>query len=67
MAEIQRFHPDILCLQELETAQFEESFHPELATQGYAGVFYAKSRYKTMNERERRTVDGCAIFYKSQM
>lgn len=66
MTEIQQLNPDILCLQELEAAQFEGCFHPELSNQGYHGGFYPKSRSKTMNEKERRTVDGCAIFYKSQ-
>ena len=66
MVEIQQSNPDILCLQELEMAQFEEYFSPELADQGYHGGFYPKSRSRTMNEKERRTVDGCAIFYKSQ-
>jgi CCR4-NOT transcription complex subunit 6 len=66
LVEIQRSNPDILCLQELEMAQFEEYFSPELADQGYHGGFYPKSRSRTMNEKERRTVDGCAIFYKSQ-
>jgi CCR4-NOT transcription complex subunit 6 len=66
MTEIQQSCPDVLCLQELEMAQFEESFNPELAAQGYLGGFYPKSRSRTMNEKERRTVDGCAIFYNAQ-
>jgi CCR4-NOT transcription complex subunit 6 len=65
LSEIKRLDPDILCLQELETCQFEECFRPELSHHGYEGTFYAKSTYKTMNERERRAIDGCAIFYKS--
>jgi len=32
--------------------------------EGYTGVFYPKSRSKTMNEEEKKYVDGCAIFWK---
>ena len=30
----------------------------------YDGVFFAKSRSKTMSERDKKNVDGCAIFYR---
>ena len=54
------------CLwQEVETEQFYSYFLPELKKNGYAGVFSAKSRARTMSEQERKHVDGCAIFYKT--
>jgi len=62
--------------QEVETEQFYSYFLPELKKNGYAGVFSAKSRARTMSEQERsrartmseqerKHVDGCAIFYKT--
>ena len=48
----------------METDQFLTFFQPELARDGYEGIFSPKSRAKTMNENERKRVDGCAIFYK---
>jgi mRNA deadenylase 3'-5' endonuclease subunit Ccr4 len=51
-------------LQEVETEQFYNFFQPELRRDGYEGVFSPKSRAKTMNEVERKHVDGCAIFYR---
>jgi len=51
--------------QEVETEQFYLYFQPELKKSGYAGVFSAKSRARTMSEQDRKHVDGCAIFYKT--
>ena len=46
--------------------QFEEFFSEQLAQLGdYTGVFYPKSRAKTMTGQDKRQVDGCAIFYKT--
>ena len=61
------FYPcraDIITLQEVESDQFYNFFLFELAQCGYEGVFSPKSRAKTMNENERKRVDGCAIFFK---
>jgi len=55
---------DIICLQEVAVQEFSEFFKTELARADYAGVFKPKSRANTMSEKERRTVDGCAIFYR---
>ena len=55
---------DLITLQEVETEQFVSFFQPELASLGYEGIFSPKSRAKTMNEIEKKRVDGCAIFYK---
>lgn len=54
----------IVCgLQEVETDQFNSFFYPELTRQGYEGIFSPKSRARTMAERDRKYVDGCAIFF----
>ncbi|KAL7272622.1 Glucose-repressible alcohol dehydrogenase transcriptional effector [Rhizina undulata] len=56
---------DIICLQEVDLDNFNEFFMPELALEDYRGAFYPKSRAKTMSESEKKTVDGCATFFKS--
>ena len=53
-------------MQEVETEQFRLLFQPELKALGYTGIFSPKSRAKTMNEEDRKYVDGCAIFWKSE-
>ncbi|TFK18827.1 glucose-repressible alcohol dehydrogenase transcriptional effector [Coprinopsis marcescibilis] len=63
--EILEFDVDILCLQEIDVAQYEDYFVGILEKEGYEGAYWPKSRAKTMNETDRRLVDGCAIFYKS--
>jgi len=55
---------DIICLQEVAVSEFSEFFKTELGRMDYAGVYKPKSRANTMNEKDRRTVDGCAIFYR---
>ncbi|PWW75381.1 hypothetical protein C7212DRAFT_202327 [Tuber magnatum] len=56
---------DVICLQEVDMENFNEYFMPELAREEYKGAFYPKSRAKTMNETEKKSVDGCATFFKS--
>ncbi|KAM6501851.1 glucose-repressible alcohol dehydrogenase transcriptional effector [Amanita muscaria] len=63
--EIMSYDADFLCLQEVDIGQYEEYFVKHLSAQGYEGVFWPKSRYKTMNEVDRRLVDGCATFYNA--
>jgi len=61
------FHrADIITLQEVETDQFYNFFLPELKKEGYEGIFSPKSRAKTMSEADRKHVDGCAIFWRTQ-
>ncbi|KAJ2865051.1 Glucose-repressible alcohol dehydrogenase transcriptional effector [Coemansia erecta] len=67
MSELTAFQPDIVCLQEVEAGQFDEFFQEKLGELGYEGVFWTKSRARTMGEDERKLVDGCATFYKSSM
>ncbi|XP_050394231.1 uncharacterized protein LOC126812086 isoform X1 [Patella vulgata] len=63
--EIRIYSADIISLQEVETEQFHNFFLPELKRDGYDGIFEPKSRAKTMTEQEKKHVDGCAIFYKT--
>lgn len=65
MGELTTLQPDIVCLQEVEASQFEGFFRGRLRELGYEGVFWTKSRARTMSEEERKLVDGCATFYRS--
>ncbi|GJJ68612.1 CCR4-NOT transcription complex subunit 6 [Entomortierella parvispora] len=66
LQEILAYSADIVCLQEVEMGQFEDYFKEQMKHQAdYEGVFYPKTRAKTMPEKERRLVDGCAIFFKA--
>ncbi|TFY81090.1 hypothetical protein EWM64_g2928 [Hericium alpestre] len=62
--EITANDADFLCLQEVDIAQYEDYFVKEFEKRGYEGVYWPKSRYKTMNDIDRRLVDGCATFFK---
>lgn len=62
--EVRDHDADILCLQEVDTESYNEFFRRELAYNDYRGVFWPKSRAKTMPEKEAKLVDGCATFYK---
>ena len=64
LTDIMNYGSDFLCLQEVDIAHYEDYFLQQLKDQDYAGVYWPKSRYKTMNDADRRQVDGCAIFYK---
>jgi CCR4-NOT transcription complex subunit 6 len=48
----------------VDIAQYEDYFIKHLEGQDYEGVYWPKSRYKTMNATDQRQVDGCATFYK---
>lgn len=63
--DIKNFNADIIALQELETEQFYQFFLPELRQFDYDGIFSPKSRAKTMQEHDKKHVDGCAIFFKT--
>ncbi|KAJ3325959.1 Glucose-repressible alcohol dehydrogenase transcriptional effector [Boothiomyces sp. JEL0866] len=64
--EILNYNADIVCLQEVETRQYDEFFKEQLAQHDYDGQFSPKSRARTMGELDRVQVDGCATMYKSQ-
>ncbi|KAJ7594537.1 glucose-repressible alcohol dehydrogenase transcriptional effector [Mycena floridula] len=61
MDEIKLRDCDIVCLQEVDIAQFEDFFTPRMEELGFDGIFWPKSRYKAMNDR---LVDGCATFFR---
>ncbi|KAF9227045.1 hypothetical protein BS17DRAFT_694866 [Gyrodon lividus] len=65
LTEVMNYDADFVCLQEVDTAQYEDYFVKHLQGQDYEGVYYPKSRYKTMSDADRRQVDGCATFYKA--
>lgn len=65
MNELKAREPDIMCLQEVEGDSFETFFRPTLAHLDYKGMFWSKTRAKTMGHNEAKVVDGCATFYKS--
>jgi CCR4-NOT transcription complex subunit 6 len=72
LQDILNYNADIVCLQvflffmqEIEAGQFEDFFKEQLSHLAeYDGVFYQKSRARTMGEQERASVDGCATFFK---
>jgi CCR4-NOT transcription complex subunit 6 len=64
LTEVMNFDADFLCLQEVDIAQYEDYFVKNLGGQDYEGVYWPKSRYKTMSAADQRQVDGCATFYK---
>ena len=55
--------PSLPLLQEVETEQYYSFFQPELGAQGYESIFNPKSRARTMDQHDRKYVDGCAIFF----
>jgi CCR4-NOT transcription complex subunit 6 len=63
--EILSFDTDIVCFQEADAFNFESYFTPQLAAHGYQGVYWPKTRARTMSEPDSKKVDGCATFYKS--
>lgn len=65
--EITSYGADIICLQEVDKENYDNYFTPQLKEKGYEGVFWAKSRSRTMNDTEQKAVDGCASFFKSSM
>lgn len=65
LAELRARNADIVCLQEIDQDSYNDYFRENLAHDDYKGVFWPKSRARTMAEREAKLVDGCAIFYKN--
>lgn len=64
LSEISESSADFLCLQEVDNESFEDFFSVKLAYHGYKGVFWPKSRARTMAEKDAKVVDGCATFYR---
>ncbi|KAI9333388.1 Endonuclease/exonuclease/phosphatase [Pilaira anomala] len=66
VSEILGYNADVICLQEMELGQYQDFFKDHFKKMGdYEGIFFPKTRAKTMSEKERRVVDGCATFYKT--
>ncbi|KAI8825151.1 Endonuclease/exonuclease/phosphatase [Fimicolochytrium jonesii] len=66
LQDILNYNADIVLLQEMQMDQYEDFFRDQLSQiGGYEGVFYPKSRARTMAEYDRRQVDGCATFWKA--
>ncbi|KAH7138239.1 glucose-repressible alcohol dehydrogenase-like protein transcriptional effector [Dendryphion nanum] len=65
LGELRERNADIVCLQEIDQESFNDYFRGSLAHDDYKGVFWPKSRARTMAEKEAKLVDGCAIFYKN--
>lgn len=65
LEEVRQRNADIVCLQEVDQESYNQYFRAELAHNDYKGVFWPKSRAKTMHERDAKLVDGCATFYKN--
>uniref|UniRef100_A0AAX7VDE5 poly(A)-specific ribonuclease n=1 Tax=Astatotilapia calliptera TaxID=8154 RepID=A0AAX7VDE5_ASTCA len=66
MEEITSGDADIISLQEVETEQYYMLFLETLKERGYDGYFCPKSRAKLVSEQERKHVDGCAVFFKTE-
>lgn len=45
--------------------QFDDFFKVQMALAKYDGVFFPKSRARTMDDVGRKQVDGCATFFKT--
>lgn len=66
ISEVLNCNADIVCLQEIAMKEYEGCLGDAFKDRGdYDGVFFPKTRAKTMAENEKREVDGCAIFYKA--
>ena len=55
---------DVVCMQELDQENYLDFFTPALQSRGYSGNYYQKGRARVMQEKEARSVDGCATFFK---
>ena len=66
LKEIKGHDADVVCLQELDQGNYNDVFRRELAYSDYKGVYWPKSRARTMPDKEARLVDGCATFYKGR-
>uniref|UniRef100_A0A3Q2PFM3 poly(A)-specific ribonuclease n=1 Tax=Fundulus heteroclitus TaxID=8078 RepID=A0A3Q2PFM3_FUNHE len=63
---LNKINPSRVFLQEVETEQYYTLFLETLKDRGYDGYFCPKSRAKLVSEQERKHVDGCAVFFKTE-
>ncbi|GMM33999.1 CCR4-NOT core exoribonuclease subunit [Saccharomycopsis crataegensis] len=61
--EVIKSNCDIVCLQEVETAYFEDTWMALMKEHGYRGIFHNKGRARR-GGTDSKKVDGCAVFYK---
>ena len=64
LKEIVDAKPDLVCLQELETGEYQDFFQEAMAKHGFSGIFKPRSRAYTAGVNTHK-VDGCAIFYRN--
>lgn len=62
LEEILTYHPDILCLQEVD--HYYDTFQPILSSLGYHGTFLAKPWSPCLDVEQNNGPDGCALFYR---
>ncbi|KAE9961928.1 hypothetical protein BLS_001116 [Venturia inaequalis] len=65
LGEIRGRGADIVCLQELDMVNYHHFFREKLAHDDYKGIYWPRTRSKTMSETQQNTVDGCATFVKN--
>jgi len=65
LAEIRGRDADIVCLQELDMLNYHHFFREKLAHDDYRGIYWPRTRSKTMSEMQQNSVDGCATFVKN--
>ncbi|KAK2903746.1 nocturnin isoform X2 [Channa argus] len=62
LEEILTYHPDIICLQEVD--HYYDTFHPIMASLGYHGSFLAKPWSPCLDVEQNNGPDGCAMFFR---
>ena len=55
--EIRHYAADIIALQEVECEQYNVFFVPELARDGYEGIFKQKTRWKTYGNEDGKPAE----------
>ncbi|KAF2400091.1 transcription factor [Trichodelitschia bisporula] len=65
LKELRSHDADIICLQEVDQDCYNNFLREALAHNDYKGVFWPRTRSRTMVESQARWVDGCATFYKN--
>ena len=63
LQELLSYQADILAIQEMQANAFDDFFHPQLQREGYEGLYKRKTRESMTDDPS--TIDGCAIFYRS--
>ena len=65
LKELTELNAEVVCLQELDRASYDEFFRKELSNIGYKGYYAQKSRAETIGEHAK-FVDGCGTFWKDK-